>query len=201
MSKLLLVRHGDTDLDSAQRYWGSTDVELSAAGFRQAERLRDRLATEKIDAVYSSDLKRAMVTAEIIASRHQLPVITCSELREINFGDVEGLTFEEIGQLYPELVKSWVQRAQNFRFPSGESSDELSNRVGKFADRLREHAEQDTILVTAHSGVLRTLMCQLLGVEKKFRWQMRLELASLSILEIYPETAVITLLNDTSHLR
>ncbi|GAG69254.1 unnamed protein product, partial [marine sediment metagenome] len=76
------MRHGDTELNSAERYWGRSDVKLSAAGLRQAEKLRDRLAVEKIDAVYSSDLERSLVTAEIIASSHQLAVITCAELRE-----------------------------------------------------------------------------------------------------------------------
>ena len=92
MSRLLLVRHGDTELNSAERYWGNTDVKLSDAGFRQAERLRDRLATERIDAIYSSELRRASATAEIIASSHRLHVIICAELREMNFGELEGLT-------------------------------------------------------------------------------------------------------------
>ena len=81
MSRILLVRHGDTELNSAERYWGRNDIKLSATGLRQAERLRERLAAERISTVYSSDLKRTLVTAEIIASRHRLRVITCPELR------------------------------------------------------------------------------------------------------------------------
>ena len=77
MSRLFLARHGDTELNSAERYWGCTDVKLSADGLRQAERLRDRLAEEKIDVVYSSDLKRASVTPQTIASKHQLDVTHC----------------------------------------------------------------------------------------------------------------------------
>ena len=74
MSRLFLVRHGETALKSSQRLWGNTDVELSALGLKQAERLRDRLAAEKIDFIYSSDLKRALVTAQTIASRHQMGI-------------------------------------------------------------------------------------------------------------------------------
>ena len=103
MSRLLLVRHGKTKLNSTERFWGQTDVELSAEGIRQAERLRDRLAAQKIDSIYASNLRRALLTAEIIASRHQLQITSCAELSEINFGYVEGLKFEEISQLYPEL--------------------------------------------------------------------------------------------------
>ena len=200
MSKLLLVRHGDTELNSAERYWGSSDVKLSTAGFRQAERLRDRLATEKIDAIYSSDLKRASATAKLIASGHQLEVITCAELREINFGKIEGLTFNEVAQLYPGVTKLWVERSPELKYPGGESIDLFNKRVSKFLRRLEEHTEEETILIVAHSGVLRTLICLLLGIELQHRWQLRLDLASLSILETYPQQAILSLLNDVSHL-
>ena len=200
MSRLLLVRHGDTELNSAERYWGHTDVELSAAGLRQAERLRDRLATQKIDAVYSSDLKRASVTAETIASGHKLAVKTCAELREVNFGELEGLTFDEVSQLYPEVTRLWVERNPELKYPGGESIDKFSKRVSKFLRRLEEHAEDETILIVAHSGVLRTLICLLLDIELQRRWQFRLDFASLSIIETYRQGAVLSLLNDVSHL-
>ena len=201
MPKLLLVRHGDTELNSGERYWGYSDVKLSAAGLRQAERLRDRLATQKIDAIYSSDLQRASATAEIITSRHQLAVTTCVELREINFGKLEGLTFKEINQLYPEVVRLWVERSPALQYPGGESLDELNNRVNKFAGRLKKHAPEETILIVAHSGPLRLLMCLLLGIELQHWRQLRLDLASLSILETYPQGAILSLLNDVSHLK
>ncbi|TET17798.1 MAG: histidine phosphatase family protein [Dehalococcoidia bacterium] len=200
MSRLLLVRHGETELKSSKRLWGHTDVKLSALGLKQAERLRDRLATQKIDAIYSSDLQRALATAKIIASRYQVEVTACAELREINFGKIEGLNFEEIIQLYPEVVKSLMQRGPNLKFPGGESLDELSNRVSKFVDRLKKHTTEETILIVVHSGVLRTLICQLLGIELWHIYQFVPDLASLSILETYSEGAILSLFNDTSHL-
>ncbi len=201
MSRLLLVRHGDTELNSAERYWGSTDVKLSDAGFRQAERLRDHLATERIDAIYSSELRRASATAQIIASSHRLDVTTCAELREINFGELEGLTFNEISQLYPEVTELWLQRSPGLKYPGGESVDEFNSRVSQFVDRLDKHTPQETILIVAHSGSLRSLMCHLLGIDPERWWQFRLDLASLSILETYPAGAILNLLNDVSHLR
>jgi alpha-ribazole phosphatase len=195
------VRHGNTRGNSAERFWGHTDVELSAAGIGQAERLRDRLANEEIDAIYSSDLRRASATAEIIASRHQLAVVSCPELHEIDFGKVEGLTFEEIGRLYPELVKSWPTRDLTFKFPDGESVGDLNNRVTRFLDRLEKHAPEETVLIVAHSGVLRLLICHLLGLEPWHWRQFRTDLASLSILETYPQVAILNSLNDVSHLR
>ena len=111
MARLLLVRHGDTKSNSREKFWGKTDVELSAAGIEQAERLRDRLAAEKIDAIYTSSLQRASVTAEIIAARHQVAVTACAELCEIDFGEIEGRAFTEPGPLYPGLTKPWLSRA------------------------------------------------------------------------------------------
>lgn len=201
LSKIILVRHGDTTLNSAERYWGRVDVELSPAGLIQAESLRDRLATQKIDFIYSSDLQRALVTARTIASKQRVKVITCAELREIDFGEFEGLTFAEISQRYPESVELWTNWSLQMRFPGGESVDELNTRVIKFLDKLKKHSEDQTILVVAHSAPLRLIICHLLGVEL-WRWrQFRLDLASLSILETYPQGAILSLLNDTSHLR
>ena len=200
MSRLLLVRHGDTELNSRERYWGLSDIELSEAGLRQAERLRDRLATEKISAVYSSQLQRALLTAEVIVSRHQLGVTVCNELQETNFGRVEGLTFAEISRLYPELTEQWVNWSLQLRFPGGDSVSEVSQRVSEFMRRLEGHAPEEMVLVVAHAGTLRMLVCQLLELELK-RWrQIRIDLASLSIVETYPQGAVLTLLNDVSHL-
>jgi len=202
MPRLLLVRHGETELNSAERYWGHSDIKLSALGVRQAERLRDRLAAQKIDVVYSSDLQRAWATAKTIASGHQPEVITCAELREINFGKLEGLNFEEISQLFPEFTAKWrVQRSTDIEFPGGESLDQLNNRVSNFVGRLKKRKAEETVLVVAHAGVLRSLICQLMAMELRYIYQIRLDLASLSILETYPTGAILTLLNDTSHLR
>ncbi len=199
MSKLLLVRHGETKLNSRERFWGQTDVELGTVGIRQAEQLRDRLATERIDAIYASTLRRASVTAEIIASRHRLEIITCPELNEINFGEFEGLTFEEISRLYPEMAEQWVNWSVA-QFPAGESIDELNNRVSKFLPRLEKHTPEAAILIVAHSGTLRLLMCNLLGIGRRHWRQLRLDLASLSIVETYPRGTILSRLNDVSHL-
>ena len=201
MSRLLLVRHGDTKLDNAIRFWGITDVELNAKGIRQAERLRDRLATEKINAAYASNLSRARVTAETIASRHRLDITTRDELNEINFGFLEGLTFEEISQRHPEMAEVLSRWAIKPKFPGGESLDELDNRVQKFLKILQKHQPEETILIVSHAGTLRLMICNLMGMGPE-RWRhMQLDLASLSIIETYPQGAILSLLNDISHLK
>lgn len=195
-----MVRHGDTEFNSAQRFQGHSHIELSPAGYRQAERLRDRLAAEKIDIIYSSDLKRALATAEVISSRHKAGIITCPELREINCGKLEGLTFDEVSRFYPEVVAWCVNWSPQLRFPGGESFDELKERVTSFLNRLKEHTLEQTILIVAHGGPLRLLLCYFLEIDLWHWRQFQLNVASLSIVETYPEIAVMSLFNDTSHL-
>jgi alpha-ribazole phosphatase len=200
LSRLLLVRHGETELNSSQRYWGSTDVALGAVGLRQAEMLRDRLASEKINYVYSSSMKRAMTTAEVICTGHHLPVSACPELKEINFGRIEGLDFNQVQEQYPDIASKWIQRSPYLAYPEGESLTQLDRRVAEFIARLEKHAAADIVLVVAHSGVLRTLICQLMALPMTHRWSIRLDLASLSIVETYAEGAILSLLNETAHL-
>jgi len=201
LARLLMARHGNTEGNSELRFWGQTDIALSTAGVRQAERLAHRLATEPIDAAYTSNLSRAVRTAEIIASRHMLTISVCPELGEINFGQLEGLTFDEISKQHPEQAKMLSDRALPPRFPGGESLAQLNERVNTFLSRLPQHPADQTILIVAHSGVLRLLICNLMGIDLRHWRQIRIDLASLSILETYPRTAILTLLNDVSHLQ
>lgn len=200
MSRILLVRHGRTKLHQADRFWGSTDIALSDIGIKQAEQLRDRLAKEKIHAVYTSALSRARSTAEIITSRHKLNIKTHKELNECNFGYIEGLTFAEIQQLHPALAEE-LSKGKTVAFPGGESLEDLDKRVYNFLDRLSQHKEKETVLIVAHGGPLRLLICRLLGIGTEHWLQLRVDHASLSIMETYPQGNILNLLNDTSHLK
>jgi len=195
------VRHGITESNSARRFAGYSDVELSPDGYKQVERSRDRLANEKIDAVYSSDLKRALVTAEVISLGHKTDIVACPELREMNYGHAEGLTFQEISRRYPEVAELITNFNLRLEFPDGESFEEFMERVVRFLDRLKSHEQSETILVVSHSGSIRILVCHLLGIDQDHWWQIRFDNASLSIVDTYPRGAIISLLNDTSHLR
>jgi alpha-ribazole phosphatase len=201
MSRLFLVRHGNTKQDNASRFWGKTDVDLSAEGIGQAEQLRDRLAAQNIDAIYASQLSRARDTAEIIASRHSCDITTRAELNEIDFGRIEGMSFEEINRLHPylaEVLSNWNPHPQ---FPDGESIDELEDRVRTFLKQLIKHGPEETILIVAHAGTLRLMICTLLGIGVEHWRHMRIDLASLNIVETYPQGAILSLLNDVSHLK
>ena len=201
MTRLFLVRHGITDHNSTHKFLGHTDVELSDEGFRQVEKLRDRMAKEKFDVVYSSDLRRAISSAEVISKGHEAEIVSCSELREINYGEMESLTFEEIRKLYPTLAEAIHQFSPDLNFPGGESLAGFIERTLKFRDRLNSHKPDQRILIVAHGGPMRTLLCDLLGVGQTYWRTFRLDNASLSIVDTYPQRAILSLLNDTSHLK
>lgn len=201
MSRLLLVRHGITEYNTTHRFCGYTDIDLNETGYSQAEKLRDRLASVKIDAVYASDLERTMVTARVISDGHGVDIVACPELREANYGDIEGLTFREIGQNYPDVAKLIANFDLRLAFPGGDSFREFIDRTNTFLDRLKDHEPSESILVVSSSGPLRVLVCTLFGVDQNHWRQVRLDNASLSILDTYPFGAIISLLNDTSHLK
>ncbi|MFH0768349.1 MAG: histidine phosphatase family protein [Chloroflexota bacterium] len=201
MSRLLLVRHGITEFNSTRRFAGYSDCEMSAAGSEQVEKLRDRLVNEKIDAIYSSDLRRALSTAQLISNGRSKNIVACSELRECNYGKAEGLTFGEIQSSYPDVAESITNFNLRLKFPGGESLQEFIERTSRFLDRLNKHDPSETILIVSHNGPLRVLVWHLLGISQEHWWQIRIDNASLTVVETYPNGAIVNVLNDTSHLR
>ena len=199
MSKLFLVRHGETDWNKEGRYQGQSDIELNATGIRQAERLRDRVNGERIDAIYSSDLRRALTTAEIVASGQGLDVMICSELSEIDFGELEGKNFAET-LLHPTHSRWWKSRDPQMCLPGGESMNQVSSRVSQFITRINTLSSEETILVVAHGMSLRALLCLLLEMDVKYWWQFQLSHASLSMVRLSQWGPILSLLNDTSHM-
>lgn len=200
MPKLLLIRHGTTKLNAGDRFWGQTDVPLGDIGIEQAKQLQSRLAQEKIDIFFSSTLSRARATAEIIAAGRNVDIVACEELCECNFGYVEGLTFQEIERLYPALAKELADW-KTVAFPGGESLEQLNERVKTFMKRLESLNPDFTVAIVSHGGPLRLLVCNLLCIDATHWQQIRIDRASLSIIDTYPQTAILSLLNDVSHLK
>ena len=198
--RLILVRHGHADPDGAGRYWGQSDVLLTGLGREQAEKLRRYLESEKIDAVYSSELRRCYETAATITAGRSLDITRCTELNEVNFGKLEGLTYEEISQRYPEVTRLWEDWDPALAFPEGENFEQFAARVATFIKRLAEHTGDETVLVVGHGGVFKLLLCYLAGLGIEHWWKFRFDIGSVSILDVHNGTATISLLSDVSHL-
>jgi phosphoserine phosphatase len=200
VARLLLIRHGRTNLQKEDRYWGSTDIPLNAEGVKQADRIKDRLAKAKITHIYSSALKRANDTAKTTADAQHKTITACQELNEFNFGYAEGLTYKEIEKQYPALAKQMGEMG-DITFPGGESLGKFYMRTGTFLKRLESHKPEDVIAVFGHAGSLRMLICHLLELEQKYWYKLFLDYASVSIIDTYGQISIINTLNDTCHLK
>jgi alpha-ribazole phosphatase len=197
MTRLLLVRHGETDWNREGRYQGQTGTPLNEAGRAQTAQLAARLAGEALDAVYSSDLKRACETAQIIAAPRGLTVARMPQLREAAFGVLEGLTYDEAKAQYPQALDAWHANP-DCPPPGGEALSQVAARVQTFLDGL---TVGQTALVVGHGGPLRVLLCLVMGLPAAQHWQFRLDTASFTTVNLYDAGAILSLLNDTSHLR
>jgi broad specificity phosphatase PhoE len=155
LSRLVLVRHGETVGQSSIRYYGATDVPLSELGRAQARASAERIAGETIEAVWASTLSRSWEAARIIAPGR--PVQLEGDFREIHFGRWEGLTAEEIEAMDPDLHAQWRSEGWDFDFPEGEPRSHFRMRIERGLGRLRATGAS-SVLVVAHKGVVRTLL-------------------------------------------
>ena len=149
---------------------------------------------------YSSDLRRAMRTAEIIAAMHRVEVTPSEDLRELDMGEFEGKVLEEINEQYTALEQRWRQGDWSVGAPGGETLDRMRQRIDTFIAEIKERHKDGTILIVAHGGALRTLICRLVGIDYQCWWRIQLNGASISIIDIYPGRSVIVQLNDRCHL-
>jgi alpha-ribazole phosphatase len=199
--RLYLIRHGQTDWNLNHRFQGQSDVSLNGTGMEQVLKIAQRLSNVNIDAIYSSDLRRAIQTAEEIAKYFKLSLNTDSRWREQSFGAWEGLTFSEMQAAASDLLKAWRADPLHNSPPQGETLIQLSARVEAALSELKmRHAGQNVLLVS-HGGVLMTLACLALGVDLQKYWQFSFSSASISEIAFYEEGAILNSMNDTSHLQ
>lgn len=160
--QIVLVRHGATDWNLQGRCQGSTDRELSEAGIRQAEQISRLLSGEKFDAVYSSHLRRARQTAELISRPHELPVHIEEKLRELDHGELEGLTFNEIKSRYGEFLARWRTEPADIRVPGGERLADVADRAWNGLHGILErHPEAMRILIVSHNFPILGIVCRI----------------------------------------
>ncbi len=194
--RLLLLRHGDIGDEYRGRYIGSTDVPLSEAGRRQAEAIAQRIQAASPGRCLASPLRRCRETAKIVSGVTGLTFEIDPDLREIDFGAWEGMTFDEIAESAPGLVKQWAALGARFAFPEGEATEDFLSRIRRTADRLAAEPA-DTLLACTHGGVIRSLVCHFLGLAP---WQyilFTIRAASLTTIELFDGKGVLTGLSET----
>lgn len=201
MTKVIFIRHGQTEWNVNGRYQGQSDVQLTAAGKEQAAKLAEHFPVKEIDAVYASDLNRAMVTAEAVAGRFGLSVQAEPAFREISFGEWEGLTYEQIVAKWPEAMGNFLQHPDILEIPGGETFPAVQKRAVARLEELVAKHEGQTIAIVAHGAVLRTLLTAALHMPLQYLWSIRQFNTAVNIVRYDAGASpTVELLNSTAHL-
>ena len=195
-TRLILIRHGQTDSNLKRRYSGFLDVDINATGRKQARRLAGRLKDEAIHKVYVSDRKRALSTARIAFKGFKIE--TVPDLREMHFGIFEGLTFSQIMRRYPRIYKQWLHDPFRVIIPEGESLREAKVRVARAIKKIILDNPHKTIAVVSHGGAI-SLFLMSVFKSRNF-WRQIPGSASITEVEYESGKPKIRLVNDTSHL-
>ena len=198
---VLLIRHGETEWNTLGKFQGCTDIALSEEGIKQAQLLKDRL-NGKFDYIYSSPLSRAFETASIVASNTDKKVNIAEEIREINFGEWEGLTVHEIAENYPEKFKNWRNDKVESKICGGDlSMINAANRAKNCVlDIINEHRGKK-IAIVAHGGIIKAALIGLFEWDMTMYHKIALGNTCINTLTFDKELipALVTL-NDTNHL-
>jgi broad specificity phosphatase PhoE len=165
MSEILFIRHAETDM--AGTFCGHSNPPLNMRGRNQLSELLSALNSESIDEIYASDLLRARETGETIAEVRAIKCHLRPSLREINFGQWEGLRWKEIEQRHGAHAQRWLAEYPNLAAPDGESVDDFERRVLVEVSSLTMRAKERGVAVVTHGGVLRTVMCRLCGLSEE----------------------------------
>lgn len=198
--RLILVRHGESIGNIMGRYQGQMDVPLSAGGRVQAERAAHRLVSERIDAIYASDLSRARDTAEIIGRRLEMPVMEVPGLREIRLGVWQGLSYEAVRHRHFRETDPTPCYPTDVPPPGGESLRDVQMRVTAAVEEIIMRHQWGTLVIVTHGACLKAFFCRLLGADVSDYGRFRFDPGSISEVIWEPEKAVVLSMNDTSHV-
>ena len=200
--RLFMVRHGETKWNREGRFQGQMDIPLNETGLAQADRAAERFRGFPLEAVFVSPLSRARVTGEkIFAAARCEKLVTDPGFMEINHGEWEGLTFEEVSARYGALLERWRANPDGVKMPGpgGESLEDVQRRAVAALERTALNCRGDTLLAT-HDAVLMTLICHFLGVPLSYCWRLKIPNCSVSYVEFLDGTPQVGLLGDVSHL-
>ncbi len=199
--KIMLVRHGKTAWNGTGKIQGHSDTALDEIGIEQAKLLAAHCMFDKVDAVYSSDLQRARVTAEILAEKFNLPVQTMPELREVNFGDWEGRTFSELEKTEPTDVEKFFRKPDELKINNAETFFEAQERAMTGIKKIiATHQPDAQIIVVAHGAITRAIICSVLEIPIRKMWALSQFNTAVNILRCDDGYFTVELINSTSHL-
>lgn len=200
MTRLVVVRHGRTEWNRVERFRGRADIELDEVGMKQAEATAGRIGEWQVSAVYSSPLRRALNTAEVLARRFDLEVQLLPGIIDIDYGEWQGLSPDEAAAKDGALYSRWLKSPHKAKFPGGESLAGVRERAASAVDSLITRHPRETIALVSHKVVCQILILSLLGVDNSHFWQIAQDVCAVNLFEIRGGVPSALLLNDTCHL-
>jgi broad specificity phosphatase PhoE len=201
MTRIILVRHGQTAWNSEERFRGHADIPLDETGFAQAEAVSKRLAMQwKPDDIYAGPLSRTIQTAEPTARYFNLPVQIEPGLIDVDCGEWRGLTPREAGQRWPAEFNAYLHRPAQFQFPGGESLENARLRAIRRVTELASTHRNQTIMLVSHTALNRLILLSVLGMDSSGFWKIRQDTCAINSFDLENENFLLGLLNETSHL-
>lgn len=200
--RILLIRHGETEWNRVRRFQGRSDVPLNHKGREQARALALALKEERLEAIYTSPLSRAMETARFIHTYHPIiPLLVEDGLVEMDLGKFDGMEAQQWATQYPEFLADWRRDPSSVRMPGGESLSEVQMRVLNTLERIAQpRPPEGTLLISSHNFVNLTLLCYALNIPlARFR-EVRQETAALNVLYKQGDRLWVEVVNDRTHL-
>ncbi|MCI9062342.1 MULTISPECIES: histidine phosphatase family protein [Romboutsia] len=200
MVKLILVRHALTVDNQKSRLSGHIDSSVSEEGKEQIDKITNYLKDFDIDKIYTTTSSRTKDTVKKLSELKSIEIIEKESLKEISFGDFEGLTFKEIENRYPEEFQDMIKKGYEYKYPNGESLIDSYNRVCTELDNIISDCDNQTILICSHGGTIRNIITYLISNSYKYHWNFKIDNGSVTILEIQDGFTVITTMNNTSFI-
>ena len=201
MIKLILIRHAITEDNKSKKLSGNIDSVLSEEGKNQIIELTEFLQSQSIDKIYTTTSSRTKHTVEYIAKQRNIDIIEKDCLKEISFGDFEGLDFNEIKVKYPEEFQKMIDKGYEYRYPNGESLIDSYNRVSKEIKEIIDDNDNKTILICSHGGTIRNIITYLISNSYEYHWNFKIDNCSVTILEVDNGFTVVSSMNNTSFLK
>lgn len=196
VTRVYLIRHGETEGADSRRYKGSIDVPLSESGIVQIKRLAHHMAqnsSNKLHAVYCSGLSRALKSAGIIAKPFNLDPVIIEGLRERDFGEWEGMSFDEIRERWPDAFDAWAADPVRFSPLQGESTLDVRERAMKAFNEIVSGDNGGSIAIVAHGGINRVILSELLGIPLENIFRIEQDFGALNIIELWDYPVVKTI--------
>lgn len=198
--RLFLLRHGRTAWNAGEVFRGREDIPLDPVGETEARLLAERLRGERLEVIFSSPLRRAKQTAFFISEQTGAPVVEAEELIDLDYGQWQGSTLQEVRDCFPELYELWLKFPHEVVFPSGEGLKDVLGRVGPFVQAVLERFDGKTVAFVTHKVVLKVLICHLLEMGLSSFWKVEQSTSALNLFEYKDGLWRAKLINDICHL-